>query len=240
MVVVVPATGGPRSTLALPTENLMQIAIVVAAAVFGTVLGVPRHMRPSLLRLRLGPSRVDLEAWTVEAMKVELVRARPLPPRRRVVLTHRARGAARGLALRLVLPALLASLTAMGVVLARRETEGGSPCPGLVPGSGTAFGREAAKALLGEDEETARSPIRQQTEEGIRADEKLYDEAAKRLDDEDDAAKGRRAGGTLACSIASMPPADAPTPTMGSSPPSRAAAVPARRRWRVWSGPSSS
>ncbi len=58
----------------------MEIAIVVAAAVFGTVLAVLCHMRPGLLRLRLGPSRVDLEAWTAEALKVELVRASPLPP----------------------------------------------------------------------------------------------------------------------------------------------------------------
>jgi hypothetical protein len=54
------------------------------------------------------------------------------------------------------------------------------------------LGRQAAKTILGEDQrEAAHPPIRQQTEEEIRADEKRYDEDAKRLDAEDEVAKRR-------------------------------------------------
>lgn len=58
------------------------------------------------------------------------------------------------------------------------------------------LGRGAAKAVLGEDhqQEAARPPIRPQTEEEIRADEKRYAEDAKRLDAEDEAARRRGAG----------------------------------------------
>jgi hypothetical protein len=57
------------------------------------------------------------------------------------------------------------------------------------------LGRGAAKAILGEDErQAARPPIRPQTEEEIRADEKRYAEDEKRLDAEDAAAKRRGAG----------------------------------------------
>jgi hypothetical protein len=56
------------------------------------------------------------------------------------------------------------------------------------------LGRGAAKAILGEDRREAGPPIRQQTEEEIRADEKRYDEDAKRLAAEDEAAKRRGAG----------------------------------------------
>ena len=60
---------------------------------------------------------------------------------------------------------------------------------------GYGLGRGAAKAIFGEDKpEAARPPIRQQTEEEIRADEKRYDEDAKRLDAADEAAKKRGAG----------------------------------------------
>lgn len=56
------------------------------------------------------------------------------------------------------------------------------------------LGAGAAKAILGEDQPSQpRPPIREQTEEEIRADEKRYDEEAKRLDEEDAAAKGRGA-----------------------------------------------
>ena len=59
---------------------------------------------------------------------------------------------------------------------------------------GYGFGRGAAKAVFGEDRPAAeRAPIRQQTEAEIRADEKRYDEDAKRLD-ADDAARKRGAG----------------------------------------------
>jgi hypothetical protein len=57
---------------------------------------------------------------------------------------------------------------------------------------GYGFARGAAKAIFGEDRPaTARPPIRQQTEAEIRADEKRYDEDAKRLDAEDEEAKRR-------------------------------------------------
>ena len=56
------------------------------------------------------------------------------------------------------------------------------------------LGRRATKAIFGEDKpEAARPPIRQQTEADIRADEKRYDEDAKRLDAEDEAARKRGA-----------------------------------------------
>ena len=60
---------------------------------------------------------------------------------------------------------------------------------------GYGFGKEAARALFGERRpEAARPPIRQQTEAEIRADERRYDEDAKRLDEEDAAAKRRGDG----------------------------------------------
>jgi hypothetical protein len=60
---------------------------------------------------------------------------------------------------------------------------------------GYSLGARAAKALFGEDQaEAARPPIRQQTEAEIRADERRYDEDAKRLDAADAAAKKRDAG----------------------------------------------
>ena len=60
---------------------------------------------------------------------------------------------------------------------------------------GYGFGRGAAKVIFGDDKpQEARPPIRPQTEEEIRADEKRYDEDAKRLDAEDEAAKRRSAG----------------------------------------------
>jgi hypothetical protein len=59
---------------------------------------------------------------------------------------------------------------------------------------GYGFGRGAAKAIFGESRAAdARPPIRQQTEAEIRADEKRFDEDAKRLDAEDLAAKKRGA-----------------------------------------------
>lgn len=60
---------------------------------------------------------------------------------------------------------------------------------------GYGLGRGAVKAIFGEDRpEAARPPIRQQTEAEIRADEARYDEDAKRLAAEDEAAKRRGAG----------------------------------------------
>ena len=60
---------------------------------------------------------------------------------------------------------------------------------------GYGFGRRVAKAIFDEDApEAARPPIREQTEAEIRADEKRYDEDAKRLDAADEAAKKRGAG----------------------------------------------
>ena len=50
------------------------------------------------------------------------------------------------------------------------------------------LGRSIGSALFGEKKNSnfgSGEPIRQQTEEEIRADEKRYDEDAKRLDDED-------------------------------------------------------
>jgi len=55
---------------------------------------------------------------------------------------------------------------------------------------GYGLGAGAAKVIFGEDKpEAERAPIRQQTEAEIRADEKRYDEDARRLDAEDAAAK---------------------------------------------------
>jgi hypothetical protein len=58
---------------------------------------------------------------------------------------------------------------------------------------GAGVGAGVAKTLLGEDRpqgsDTGRWPIRQQTEEEIRADEKRYAEDEKRLDAADAAAK---------------------------------------------------
>ena len=58
---------------------------------------------------------------------------------------------------------------------------------------GYGLGAGAAKAILGESRPEgsapAREPIRQQTEAEIRADEKRYDEDARRLDAEDAAKK---------------------------------------------------
>ena len=55
------------------------------------------------------------------------------------------------------------------------------------------LGAGVAKAIFGDDERedraSAREPIRQQTEEEIRADEKRFDEEARRLDAADAAAK---------------------------------------------------
>ncbi|WP_437714529.1 hypothetical protein WMF45_50105 [Sorangium sp. So ce448] len=60
---------------------------------------------------------------------------------------------------------------------------------------GYGLGRGAAKAIFSEDKpEAVRPPIREQTEAEIRADEKRYDEDAKRLDREDKAAKRRSSG----------------------------------------------
>ncbi len=50
------------------------------------------------------------------------------------------------------------------------------------------LGKAIGSALFGEKKNSdfeAGGPIRQQTEEEIRADEKRYDEEAKRLDEED-------------------------------------------------------
>jgi hypothetical protein len=62
---------------------------------------------------------------------------------------------------------------------------------------GYGFGKEAARAIFGEERrpDAAQPPIRQQTEAEIRADERRYDEDAKRLDEEDAAAKRRGAEG---------------------------------------------
>ena len=55
---------------------------------------------------------------------------------------------------------------------------------------GYGIGRGIAKATLGGDRPRADpGPIRSMTEEQIRADEKRFDEEAKRLDAEDAAAK---------------------------------------------------
>jgi hypothetical protein len=55
---------------------------------------------------------------------------------------------------------------------------------------GYGLGAGAARALFGEEgKNAARAPIRQQTEEEIRADEERFDEEARRLDEEDAAAK---------------------------------------------------
>jgi hypothetical protein len=58
---------------------------------------------------------------------------------------------------------------------------------------GYGLGAGAARAIFGErrsEGSAERGPIRQQTEAEIRADEKRYDEDAKRLDAEDAAKKG--------------------------------------------------
>jgi hypothetical protein len=61
---------------------------------------------------------------------------------------------------------------------------------------GYGFGKEAARAIFGErGPDVARPPIRQQTEAEILADERRYDEDAKRLDEEDAAAKRRAHAG---------------------------------------------
>jgi hypothetical protein len=54
---------------------------------------------------------------------------------------------------------------------------------------GYGLGAGAAKEVFGETKTPPEAPIRQQTEEQIRADEARYDEDAKRLDAEDAAAK---------------------------------------------------
>jgi hypothetical protein len=54
---------------------------------------------------------------------------------------------------------------------------------------GYGIGAAVGRAIFGEDREKNREPIRQQTEEEIRADEKRYDEEAKRYEAED--RKGR-------------------------------------------------
>ena len=60
---------------------------------------------------------------------------------------------------------------------------------------GYGFGKEAARAIFDERRpEVARPPIRQQTEAEIRADERRYDEDAKRLDEEDAEEKRRGDG----------------------------------------------
>jgi hypothetical protein len=56
---------------------------------------------------------------------------------------------------------------------------------------GYGLGAGAAKAVFGESERSSDGPIREQTEEQIRADEKRFDEDAKRLDAEDAARKRR-------------------------------------------------
>jgi hypothetical protein len=56
---------------------------------------------------------------------------------------------------------------------------------------GYRLGASAAKAIFGEPERSSDGPIREQTEEQIRADEKRFDEDAKRLDAEDTARKRR-------------------------------------------------
>ena len=59
----------------------METTIIIVAAVFGTVLAILLRMkRLDLFRLRLGPSHVDLEAWTAEALRAEPETARE--PRR--------------------------------------------------------------------------------------------------------------------------------------------------------------
>jgi hypothetical protein len=54
---------------------------------------------------------------------------------------------------------------------------------------GYGLGAGVAKAIFGEDKPSAKGPIRQQTEEEIRADERRFDEDAKRLDAADAARK---------------------------------------------------
>jgi hypothetical protein len=54
---------------------------------------------------------------------------------------------------------------------------------------GYGLGAGAAKAIFGEKRSTAGGPVRNMTEAEIRADEKRFDEDAKRLDAEDAAAK---------------------------------------------------
>jgi hypothetical protein len=59
---------------------------------------------------------------------------------------------------------------------------------------GYGVGREVARAVLGESRsEGARPPIVPKTEAEIRADERRYDEDAKRLEAEDAAARVRAA-----------------------------------------------
>jgi hypothetical protein len=50
---------------------------------------------------------------------------------------------------------------------------------------GYGFGAAVGGAIFGEGREKRRAPMRQQTEEEIRADEKRYDEEAKRYEAED-------------------------------------------------------
>jgi hypothetical protein len=60
---------------------------------------------------------------------------------------------------------------------------------------GYGLGRGAARAVFGEHpDRAAQPPIRQQTESEIVADEKRYDEDARRLAAEDEAAKVHGAG----------------------------------------------
>jgi len=60
---------------------------------------------------------------------------------------------------------------------------------------GYLFGRGVAKAVFNEPRQAdTRPPIRQQTEEEIRADERRYAEDEKRLDAEDEARRKHGAG----------------------------------------------
>lgn len=54
---------------------------------------------------------------------------------------------------------------------------------------GYGLGAAVGRAIFGEDREKNKEPIRQQTEEEIRADEKRYEEDAKRYDAEERARK---------------------------------------------------
>jgi len=59
---------------------------------------------------------------------------------------------------------------------------------------GYGLGAGVAKTIFGEDHPPAGGPIRHQTEEEIRADERRYDEDAKRLEAEDAAMKRHAPG----------------------------------------------
>lgn len=56
---------------------------------------------------------------------------------------------------------------------------------------GYGLGAAVGRAIFGEERDKSRAPVRQQTEEEIRADEKRYDEEAKRYEAEDRRGKQR-------------------------------------------------